>query len=229
MIQLKLCHTCGNTKPSDSFHKCRSHGDGLASLCKDCKKLAARALYERTRDAQLAKRAAYRRENSKAVSDAKKRCYRAKRDIYRAKGRDRYIRNKPAILEYQRKYTQENKEAKAARDLAYVRRRMATDPTFKLSYAIRCRLGSAFRSMGIPKRGKTREMIGCDWEFLKSYIERQFAPGMSWDNRGAWHIDHIIPLSSAKTAEAMERLCHYTNLQPLWAADNIRKGARMAA
>lgn len=70
-------------------------------------------------------------------------------------------------------------------------------------------------------------MLGCDWATLASHMEARFQPGMSWDNRGKWHVDHIIPLDSAKTPEEMERLCHYTNLQPLWAADNIRKSDRI--
>jgi hypothetical protein len=55
-------------------------------------------------------------------------------------------------------------------------------------------------------------------------LEKQFVVGMSWDNRNKWHIDHIIPLSSAKTEEEIYKLAHYTNLQPLWAEDNLSKG-----
>ena len=50
---------------------------------------------------------------------------------------------------------------------------------------------------------------------------------MSWENQGKWHIDHITPLSSAKTEEEVYRLCHYTNLQPLWAEDNLKKGSKI--
>jgi hypothetical protein len=69
-------------------------------------------------------------------------------------------------------------------------------------------------------------IIGCTPSFLKEYIENQFKDGMSWDNYGfyGWHIDHIIPLSSAKTEEDLYKLSHYTNLQPLWMIDNFIKG-----
>lgn len=70
-------------------------------------------------------------------------------------------------------------------------------------------------------------MLGCSWEQLRDYIENQFVDGMTWENRNLWHIDHIVPLSSAKTIEELEKLCHYTNLQPLWALDNMSKGAKL--
>jgi len=58
-------------------------------------------------------------------------------------------------------------------------------------------------------------------------MEAKFVDGMNWDNIGEWHIDHIIPLSSAETEQEIIKLCHYTNLQPLWAFDNISKGNRL--
>ena len=71
--------------------------------------------------------------------------------------------------------------------------------------------------------------MGCDIEFLKKHLENQFLDGMTWDDKGfyGWHIDHIIPLSSAKTEEDVYKLCHYTNLQPLWAKDNYNKGSKI--
>jgi hypothetical protein len=61
------------------------------------------------------------------------------------------------------------------------------------------------------------------------YMEKQFQPGMSFDNYGfdGWHIDHIVPLATAKTEEQVAKLNHYTNLQPLWAKDNMSKGAKI--
>ena len=70
--------------------------------------------------------------------------------------------------------------------------------------------------------------LGCTVSELRSYLEAQFLPGMSWENMGKWHIDHIKPLAGfdLTNRECFLEACHYTNLQPLWAVDNIRKGAR---
>lgn len=69
-------------------------------------------------------------------------------------------------------------------------------------------------------------MIGCNWKALKKHLELQFKKGMSWGNYGSdWHIDHVIPLvRSDRGFYSVEELCHFTNLQPLWANDNIVKG-----
>jgi len=74
-------------------------------------------------------------------------------------------------------------------------------------------------------------MLGCSIDFLKQYISNKFDKNMSWDNYGlyGWHIDHIIPLSSAKNKEELEKLCHYSNLQPLWAKDNLQKSNKIKA
>ena len=78
----------------------------------------------------------------------------------------------------------------------------------------------------IVKKNKKVEILGCTPEFLKEYLEKQFTEGMTWENHGlyGWHIDHIIPLSSATTKEEVIKLNHYSNLQPLWAIDNLKKG-----
>ena len=72
------------------------------------------------------------------------------------------------------------------------------------------------RRRGFTKSSKTCEILGCDWDTLKEHFEKQFDDKMSWENHGTyWDIDHIIPVSSAKTEEDIIRLNHYTNLQPL--------------
>jgi hypothetical protein len=71
--------------------------------------------------------------------------------------------------------------------------------------------------------------LGCSIEELKKYLELKFLPGMSWANHGlrGWHIDHIIPLASANSEEELKKLCHYSNLQPLWSEDNLSKGDKL--
>lgn len=88
---------------------------------------------------------------------------------------------------------------------------------------LRNRTYQAFKNKGYSKNSKTQEMLGVDWETCKAHIERQFTKEMNWDNQGEWHIDHIIPLASANTEQELKKLFHYSNLQPLWAKDNLSK------
>ena len=101
------------------------------------------------------------------------------------------------------------------------------DPLFALKQRLRKRTSKAFSLMGYPKGRKTAQMLGCSWDALKTHIESKFTTGMSWENRHLWHIDHIIPLASAKSEGELEKLCHYLNLQPLWATDNLKKGDKL--
>ena len=75
----------------------------------------------------------------------------------------------------------------------------------------------------------SQELLGTDFETARKHIESLFQPGMSWNNRSEWHIDHIIPCSSfdLKCPVQQRACCHYTNLQPLWAFDNMSKGKKI--
>jgi len=92
---------------------------------------------------------------------------------------------------------------------------------------LRSRISQFVKSKKIHKDNKTLDLVGISLNGLKEYLQEQFKDGMSWDNYGSWHIDHIIPLSSAKTTEEFNTLCHYTNLQPLWASENLSKGNKI--
>ena len=82
--------------------------------------------------------------------------------------------------------------------------------------------------MNIVKNNSSIKIIGCYPNFLKEHLEKKFTEGMSWDRMGKEiHIDHIIPLSSAKSEDEIYKLCHYTNLQPLWAEDNLKKSNKI--
>jgi len=121
-----------------------------------------------------------------------------------------------------------NKPKRKETTRTYYRNRRKNDPQFKLINNLRTRLAHLIsRNPKIIKNEKTRELIGCSVEELKLYIEKKFLVGMSWDNYNyeTWHIDHIKPLSLAKNMDDIIRLklMHYTNLQPLWAKDNIKK------
>ena len=133
--------------------------------------------------------------------------------------------------EYQRlyfkKYRQDNKEhiSKIKKDWEVKKRN--TDSLFRLKQNLRHRTNSAFKSKYWQKNNTTKDLLGCTFEEAKIHLESKFTVGMNWDNYGKWHIDHIIPLASAKTEQEMCNLFHYTNLQPLWAADNFRKSDKI--
>ena len=81
---------------------------------------------------------------------------------------------------------------------------------------------------GYTKKSRTYEILGAEYEFVRNYIQNLFVDGMTWDNYGEWEYDHIIPISSGKTEEEVIKLCHYSNLQPLWKLDNRLKGNKMS-
>lgn len=108
----------------------------------------------------------------------------------------------------------------------YVKKRKAIDVAFKLRMYLRTRLYQAVK--GGVKTGSAVEALGCSIEEFKTHIEAQFTAWMTWDNYGEWHLDHIKPLIKFDLSdpEQFKEACHYTNYQPLWAVQNIRKGGR---
>lgn len=105
----------------------------------------------------------------------------------------------------------------------YRKKKRTNDSVYLLKDRVRNLTTQAFRINGYSKKSRTHELLGCSWEFLKNYIEQRFKDGMTWGNRSKWHIDHIIPLSSANSEKELYKLFHYTNLQPLWAIENLQK------
>ena len=123
-------------------------------------------------------------------------------------------------------YKKKNREQILKQKRAYYQRRMK-DPLFQLKRRIRKRTYTSFRVNNWYKTKSTSVYLGTDYETFYNYIEKLFIDGMSWERLNEIHIDHIIPLSSANTEEELIKLCHYTNLQPLWAEDNLRKGSKI--
>ena len=110
----------------------------------------------------------------------------------------------------------------------YEKKRKLIDPVFKLVKTLRSRLNSVLNRRNIEKGFSTMELTGCELQFLKGYLEGKFTEGMSWENHGEWHLDHIKPCCSfdLKDDEEQKKCFHYTNLQPLWAQDNLSKGGK---
>jgi hypothetical protein len=108
--------------------------------------------------------------------------------------------------------------------------RLKIDPLFKLSVCTRSLIKNYIKRVNvikIKKKCKTADILGCNFFEFKEYIEKQFTDGMSWDNYGKWHLDHIVPVSLGNNEDEVIELCHHENYQPLWAYENISKGNKI--
>ena len=151
-------------------------------------------------------------------------------DLLHASERANYrVTHKEEMSVRSKEHYRVNKVDIIARCNAYAAERAKVDPLFKMANDIRHRIHDVLKAKSWRKNSHFSEYIGCSLEELKAHLENQFTEGMTWYNhtRDGWHIDHIVPLSSAKTLEEFYKLCHYTNLQPLWADDNLRKGKKL--
>lgn len=142
--------------------------------------------------------------------------------------RRHYERNRDAVLASNDQWRKDNADRRKAIVNAAARRRRLSNPAVRIAANLRARLGRAMR--GETKAGSAVRDLGCTVEELKAYLEQQFLPGMSWSNYGptGWHIDHRRSLASFDLTDRQQFLeaCHFSNLQPLWFADNCSKGAR---
>jgi hypothetical protein len=128
-----------------------------------------------------------------------------------------------------RRYLEKKKEI-IEKNAAWKKNRIEKDPSFRILMSLRTRLRSALKAQTVSKNAKTKELLGCDEIFLKNYIESKFQKGMNWNNYGThgWHIDHIKPCSTFQLSDTQQQkeCFHYTNLQPLWAKDNLAKNRK---
>lgn len=131
-----------------------------------------------------------------------------------------YLRDlhRPSNARYKR--SEKGKEAKQREAAA-----READPARRTRSRIRCLVKNCIISHGGRKAAKTEEYLGCTVAECRAHLESLFLPGMSWDNHGEWHIDHIRPCASFDFSdqEQIKECMHYTNLQPLWAKDNLSK------
>lgn len=155
----------------------------------------------------------------------------------RARGRDLYRRSPPRrnITEAQkasarekcRRYRAKHKERLQAEE----RNRVASDPAYKFTRILRSRVGKAVKEQYAGKAFKTMDVIGCGVHELLAHLEKQFLPGMDWNNYGreGWHIDHVIPCAAfdLSKAEQQKKCFHFSNLRPAWARHNEAKASRI--
>lgn len=171
------------------------------------------------REKILLKQKENRLNNQELVKLKAKKLYAKNKEKDNTRSKAYREKNKLKIAEKQKIYRQRDKEKRKE----YFKNRASSDILFKLTVNLRSMVSKQFKRNGYKKGTKTEGIIGCSFEEFKTYLESKFEAWMNWDNRGlyngepnyGWDIDHIIPLSTAKTEDDVIRLNHYTNLQPL--------------
>lgn len=195
---MKTCKKCNDDKNLNDFY---NYSGKISTYCKDCTVL-------------------------KSIESQQNNKY-FRKEYLREYGKN----NKEKLLENRRSYRTKNKEYFKDYYREYQVRRRKENDLLRIKHNIRNRLWGAFKNKNWKKEG-SEKLLGATYETVKIHIESLFIEGMSWDNYGRcengdcnnfWHIDHIVPLNTATTKKELENLCHYTNLQPLWAIDNLSK------
>ena len=213
----KFCKGCNSEKNVSEFYVRRNRGNGLAGFTHKCKSCLRKT----------------NREYNKSECDFDKSEY---QKMYREKHREKLneysknwrVKNEEKMKNQRKLYYQENKEEIVKKNYEYCKYKTSTDPLYKLTRGIRSLILGSFKNQFTIKSKKTIEILGCSFEEFKLHLESKFDDKMNWENQGSyWHMDHIIPISSAETEEDVYRLNHYTNFQPLYWEDNLRKGNKI--
>ena len=240
----KVCNKCNVLKTQEELVKRSGSIDGYRPTCKLCynqykikrrKNFSESEKEKNKKYFQNYRKSNYdkliERERNYQQINKEKESIRKKK--YREENPEKYLEciqnykksNKEKIREKSRDYYQNNKDKRRI----YETEKRKNDSVYRITCSLRSRINIFIKSKKINKSNKTCELIGIPPIQLKEHLEKQFTQEMSWDNYGfyGWHIDHIIPLSSAKTEEEVYKLCHYSNLQPLWAQDNWEKSDKI--
>lgn len=187
---------------------------------------AVRAVWgNKNKEYLLAYGAKYRSENRDKLRESSKAYARNNRQYFNDYKRKQYHSDPQRFLIYNKNWQKKNADKHRATRRKYVARRLKQDLNYKLRSYLRSRIHFCIKNN--VKSASSGKLLGCSIDDLKIYLESKFEVGMSWQNygRNGWHVDHIIPCSifDLSKPDHQKRCFHFSNLQPLWEPDNIRK------
>ena len=239
----KKCTKCGETKLLEEYHTHKAGKYGRRARCKECRKAYNKAYmkaynqseagkaYQKAYNQSEAGKAALKRYRESEKGKAAKKAY---RESEKGKATEKAYRESEKGKAYQKAYrkaynqSEAGKAYKNAYNKSWHKNRYQTDPVYKLHCLLRSGFGDWIK--GNTKTCRTEKYICCTYKELLDHLESQFEEGMSWENHGRgdnkWHIDHFKAQSRFDpTIEEEAYMCwHYTNLQPMWASENISCG-----
>jgi hypothetical protein len=227
----KVCVCCKQLKDINEFHKNKSKKDGIQDTCKICRKLKSfenneklkiyrHEWYQKNKENVIKKVNLKYHHNKNEINDKRKEKYRNNneyRDKIRGQHKEYYNENKELFYKNSKKWVEKNKEK---------RNQISKKHYNKHITLMICRrlIKRTIKYFGTKKELTTIEILGYSPISLKENIESKFTDGMTWENYGEWHIDHIRPISSFNKNELPSVVNSLNNLQPLWAFDNLSKG-----
>lgn len=238
-MQTVICKKCNIEKEltRDNFKPEKRTNLGFDTTCRKCRGIRQSQIRkdnpERFKEIDRRARATeryndyqrkYRSENHDNLKVQSKLAYHKNKEPYLKRSKEQKIRLGDDYREYQRNYKRKNRKELNAKYL----HKLKTDPKTKLRHTLRGRFRKLIK--GYHKQNSVLAYIGCDIDFLKEYLSSKFKNGMTWENHGTvWHIDHIIPCVSFdfNCEEDLKKCWHYTNLQPLYALENLIKGDKI--
>lgn len=207
---MKICTKCKIEKEESEFYKKKN---SFEPWCKLCKHLYKKQYHART----------YKTKKRILTKTYNKTC-----TLCNIKFLTKVHNSKFCCVEHKNTYWYSNNKQHAKNiNKEYSNKRRNSDPQFRLRVNLRNRLRGALK--GTIKYSTTMELVGCSREELRIHLESKFQENMTWENYGTWHVDHIIPFAffDLSDPEQLKKACHYTNLQPLWAKDNLSKGDKI--
>lgn len=214
----KKCRICNEIKELTEFHKKKNTPDGHRHECKECVK-----------DIQKKYKEAPDFKEKRKEYDKKR--YDENREQILERKKDYHIENKKDILKQKAEYRKENQDKIIKWRENNKERNVIGQANYRKSkphvVAWRSVLYSTLKRLDTAKAGYTIDMLGYSATDLKNHLESQFTEGMTWENHGDWHIDHRVPVTAFTSDADIKEVCALSNLQPLWAFDNMSKGNRV--
>jgi hypothetical protein len=203
---VKRCYKCQESKEDNSFLWQKG---SFGNICFECRKKRRKEWEEKNKERIKKQKVEYRKQMSTKIKET-------------------YLKNREHKLKLMLEYGKKNRDKIRVRRRVYEKSKRKLNIAFRIQKNTQRRLLLALR--GKVKNSSTLHLLGCSIEALKQWLSYQFALGMTWDNYGEWHIDHVRPCASFDLTdpEQQKQCFHWTNLQPLWAEDNLRKNSYFA-
>jgi hypothetical protein len=223
---MKTCSKCKIEKSFEEYRKNNCTKSGYRSVCKICDN----KYYQENKIKIKDKQKLYLEQNKEALKNKSKEYYKTNSVLIREKNKKYYEDNKEKISLTKKEYKLKNKERINIINKEYYHKRIVVDEKYKFNLNVKNLIRGSFSRAcngNYKKSDKTEKILGCTVEEFSIYLQNLFTEGMCFQNYGKWHLDHIYPISLAKTKEEIIKLNHYTNFQPLWAEDNIKKSNKI--